>query len=282
MTSPHISIKGEIIADLFGFPITNTLITTILVLIVFFFIAYFYHAEIKKKDRSLAFYALHGIIIWLYDMFHSVLGKYINTFFTLVASFFVFILLMNWSGLIPGVGSLLITPQVQKEIIHESLEIPVDGEPVVIENDSLDYSEETNAEIEHLVPLFRGGSADLNTTLALALISVLGTQLFGFKYLGALAHLKKYFDFRDPMMLLLGPLELISETARIISFSFRLYGNIFAGEVLLTIIPFLIPIFLSFIVTPMFFMELFVGLVQALVFAMLSAVFINMAISMHH
>ena len=84
------------------------------------------------------------------------------------------------------------------------------------------------------------------------------------------------------MMILLGPLELIGEVARILSFSFRLYGNIFAGEVLLTIIPFLLPVFLSFVVTPMFFMEIFVGLVQALVFAMLSAVFISMAIATHH
>ena len=83
-------------------------------------------------------------------------------------------------------------------------------------------------------------------------------------------------------MILLGPLELVGEVARILSFAFRLYGNIFAGEVLLSIVPFLLPVFLSFVVSPLFFMEIFVGLVQALVFAMLSTVFINMAISTHH
>lgn len=259
---PHISIKGEIITELFGLPITNTFITTMLVLVVFFFIARFYNSEIEKKERSLGFYALHGLITWLYDMFKSVLGKHINTFFTLVGGFFFFILLLNWSGLVPGVGSVLITPQISNVIVVQ----------------------EEEAEVVHSkkIPLLRGGTADLNTTLALALISVLGTQLFGFKYLGALDHLKKYFDFRDPMMILLGPLELITEVARILSFSFRLYGNIFAGEVLLTVIPFLLPVFLSFVVAPMFFMEIFVGLVQALVFAMLSAVFISMAISTHH
>lgn len=128
----------------------------------------------------------------------------------------------------------------------------------------------------------RGGTADLNTTLALALASVFITQLYGFKFLGPKAHLAKYFDFRDPIMIMLGPLELIQEFARIISFAFRLYGNIFAGEVLLTIIPFLLPVFLSFVVTPIFFMEIFVGVVQALVFTMLSAVFINMATAHHH
>ena len=258
---PHISIKGEIITELFGLPITNSFITTIFVIVVFFFIARFYNSEIEKEERSLGFYALHGVLTWLYDMFESVLGKHIHTFFTLVGGFFFFILLMNWSGLVPGVGSILITPQVSQEIVQ------LHGEGV---------------ETEYKIPLFRGGTADLNTTLALALISVLGTQLFGFKFLGPIDHLKKYFDFRDPMMILLGPLELIGEVARILSFSFRLYGNIFAGEVLLTIIPFLLPVFLSFVVTPMFFMEIFVGLVQALVFAMLSAVFISMAIATHH
>jgi F-type H+-transporting ATPase subunit a len=243
---PHISIKGEIITNLFGLPITNSFITTILVMVAFFFIARFYNSEINKTDRSLGFYALHGAIKWLYDMFESVLGKHINTFFTLVGGFFFFILLMNWSGLVPGVGSILVEGEHAK------------------------------------VPLFRGGTADLNTTFALALISVFGTQLFGFKFLGPLDHLKKYFDFRDPIMILLGPLELIGEVARIVSFAFRLYGNIFAGEVLLSIIPFLLPVFLSFVVSPLFFMEIFVGLVQALVFAMLSTVFINMAISTHH
>ncbi|MDA1317197.1 MAG: F0F1 ATP synthase subunit A [bacterium] len=260
---PHISIKGEIITEFFGFPITNSFITTLLVLFVFFFIARFYNSEIEKKDRSLGFYALHGMITWLYDMFKSVLGKNINTFFTLVGGFFFFILLLNWSGLIPGVGSILISPP----LAHE--------EEVMIEE----------GEAEHgsgKIPLLRGGTADLNTTLALALISVLGTQLFGFKFLGPINHLKKYFDFRDPIMILLGPLEIIGEIARIVSFAFRLYGNIFAGEVLLTIIPFLLPVFLSFVVSPLFFMEIFVGLVQALVFAMLSTVFINMAISTHH
>ncbi len=262
---PHISIKGEIITELFGLPITNSFITTILVIVVFFFIARFYNSEIQKKDRSLGFYALHGVLTWLYTMFESVLGKHINTFFTLVGGFFFFILLMNWSGLIPGVGSILIAPQVSHQIeeVHE---------------------EEEKDEVAHSnkIPLFRGGTADLNTTLALALISVLGTQLFGFKFLGPINHLKKYFDFRDPIMILLGPLELVGEVARILSFAFRLYGNIFAGEVLLSIVPFLLPVFLSFVVSPLFFMEIFVGLVQALVFAMLSTVFINMAISTHH
>ncbi|MBP9691159.1 F0F1 ATP synthase subunit A [Candidatus Woesebacteria bacterium] len=244
--SPHISIKGEIVFDVLGFPVTNTVLTTILVVIGFFFIARYYYAQIHKKDRTLGFYALHGFVMMIQTLVSSVLGKRGNFFFPLLGSFFFFILMMNWSGLVPGVGSLLVK-------VHE-----------------------------HTIPLLRGGTADLNTTLALALITVFVTQIFGFKFLGAKVHLSKYFNFKDPMMLFLGPLEIVQEFARIVSFSFRLYGNIFAGEVLLTIIPFLLPAALSFIVSPIFFLEVFVGVVQALVFVMLSAVFINMATAEHH
>jgi len=282
--SPHISIKGEIIYELFGFPITNTIVTTIVVLIAFVFLARYFYSQMQKADRSLIFYALHGVIVAIYNLFESVLGKKINYFFPLLGSFFVFILMMNWSGLFPGVGSILIEPP--KRSVEVSDELTVAEEETsspVIEGETVGTDEhEEGAEEKHYVPLMRGGTADLNTTLALALTSVFITQLYGFKFLGPKAHLAKYFDFRDPIMIMLGPLELIQEFARIISFAFRLYGNIFAGEVLLTIIPFLLPVFLSFVVTPIFFMEIFVGVVQALVFTMLSAVFINMATAHHH
>ncbi|QQS43687.1 F0F1 ATP synthase subunit A [Candidatus Roizmanbacteria bacterium] len=305
--SPHISIKGEVVYELFGFPITNTIVTTVIVLIAFFFIARYFYSQIQKSDRSLAFYALHGIIVAIYNLFESVLGKKINYFFPLLGSFFVFILMMNWSGLFPGVGSILIEPPKHEVEVTEDLVVPEEeaASPVLEEEivgvdehadeapeegdntaaateEVTEEHEGESAEEKHYVPLMRGGTADLNTTLALALVSVFVTQIYGFKFLGPKAHLAKYFDFRDPIMIMLGPLELIQEFARIVSFAFRLYGNIFAGEVLLTIIPFLLPVFLSFFVTPIFFMEIFVGVVQALVFTMLSAVFINMATAHHH
>ena len=257
--SPHISIKAEKVFEILGFPITNSLLVTTLVIVVFSFIARYYYQELQKEDRSLVFYGLHAMFVGLYGMFESVLRKNVNVFYGLLGSFFFFILLSNWSGLVPGVGSILIEPQIHLEEIAESKEIHETGK----------------------IPLLRGGTADLNTTIALALVSVFMTQLYGFKFLGPMGHLKKYFDFRDPIMIMLGPLELVQEFARIISFAFRLYGNIFAGEVLLTIVPFLLPVFFSFVVAPMFLMEIFVGLVQALVFVMLSSVFINMAVSHH-
>jgi F-type H+-transporting ATPase subunit a len=168
----------------------------------------------------------------------------------------LFILVANWLGLIPGIGSI--------GIEH--------------------HGEET------LIPLLRAPNADLNTTLGLAIISLVATQYVGFKHLG-LKYLKKFFNFSAPpetkglvrLVLVVangfaGLLELVAELIKIFSFAFRLFGNAFAGEVLLMVISFLA----SFIIViPFLGLELFVGLVQALIFAMLSLIFFRMAIHHH-
>jgi len=282
--SPHISIKGEVVSHFFGFPITNSFITTVLIVLAFSFIARYYYVQISKEKRTLGFYALHEMFGGIYSLFETILHNKINFFYSLLGAFFFFILLNNWSGLIPGVGSILITPQSEK-VAQEKLAVSDVENGLSQDGHTIVGPEETHEEAvgaDRKIPLLCGGTAGLNTTIALALVSVFMTQLYGFKFLGAVSHLKKYFDFRDPVMILLGPLEIVQEFTRIISFGFRLYGNIFAGEVLLTIVPFLLPVFLSFIVAPMFLMELFVGFVQALVFVMLSSVFISMSIAEHH
>jgi F-type H+-transporting ATPase subunit a len=128
-----------------------------------------------------------------------------------------------------------------------------------------------------LVPLFRAATADLNTTLALAIFSIVLTQIFGFQHL-KLGYLKKFFNFSNPLMTFVGILELVSEFAKIVSFAFRLFGNVFAGEVLLAVMAFLVPVVVPM---PFYGLELFVGFIQALVFAMLSLVFFNMATQSH-
>ncbi len=182
----------------------------------------------------------------LYTLFGSVVEDKKNVFFPLLGGLFIYILLQNWFGLLPGAGSLLIAVEEQ-------------GSKVT-------------------APLLRGGSADLNTTLALALIAVIMVQYYGIRFLGLGNYVKKFIDFRNPIAFFMGILEIISEFSRVISFSFRLFGNIFAGEVLLTIIAFLVPVLISF---PFLIMEIFVGFVQALVFSMLTAVFLRMAVSYH-
>ncbi|MGB9883201.1 MAG: F0F1 ATP synthase subunit A, partial [Microgenomates group bacterium] len=156
-------------------------------------------------------------------------------------------ILNNWAGLFPGVGSVLVK---------------------VVEHGKVEY-----------FPIFRGNNADLNTTLVLALIAVIYIQYTGIKYLGFKNYIKKFINLTNPINFFVGILETISEISKIISFSFRLFGNIFAGEVLLTVMAFLIPVLVSF---PFLVLEIFVGFVQALVFSMLVAVFLSGVTSKHH
>ncbi len=244
---PEISIKPEPILEIFHFKITNSFLTAVIVMGLFFLIALRYNRESKSKKKTNFFYFFNFILKSIYSLFESVLGDKTNYFFPLLFSFFAFIILQNWFGLLPGIGSILI------EVYHH-------GE-------------------EHFYPLFRGGNADLNTTLGLALISVISIQYFGIKYLGFKGYIKKYINLTNPINFFLGVLEIVSEFSKILSFSFRLFGNIFAGEVLLTIVAFLIPVLASF---PFLILEVFVGFVQALVFSMLTSVFISNAITSHH
>lgn len=127
-------------------------------------------------------------------------------------------------------------------------------------------------------PLFRAPTADLNFTIAMAIISVLAVNIFGVAAIGLRSHLHKFFNFSSPVMFFVGILEFISEFVKIVSFSFRLFGNIFAGEVLLMIVAFIVPYGVPL---PFLFLEVFVGLIQALIFSMLTLVFLGMATVSH-
>ncbi len=171
-------------------------------------------------------------------------------FLPIVATLFFFILFSNWTGLLPGLGSLGIYKELHGEI--------------------------------ELVPFLRAPSADLNFTLALALVSVIAAQWYGMKHLGFFGHWGKFFvpPWKSPHLIgtFVGLLELVSEFAKVVSFSFRLFGNIFAGEILLIVVGTLAP---TGGTLPFLFLELFVGVVQALVFALLTAVFLAIATMGH-
>lgn len=124
----------------------------------------------------------------------------------------------------------------------------------------------------------RSPSSDLNFTLALAIVSVAGIQYYGIRQAGFFGYAKKFINFENPIKFFIGILELVSEFAKIISFSFRLFGNIFAGEVLLLVIYFLAPYIVPL---PFLFLEIFVGFIQALVFSMLTLVFLKIATAEH-
>ncbi len=128
-----------------------------------------------------------------------------------------------------------------------------------------------------VIPYFRGVYSDVNNTLALALISFVMVEFWGLQSLG-LGYLKKFFNFSSPINAFVGVLELISELIRIISFAFRLFGNIFAGEVLILMLTFLVPFLFVDII---YGLELFIGFIQAAVFALLTLVFATMAVEHH-
>lgn len=243
----NISFLPEHILNLNSFPITNSLLVSWIAMVVLIVVAYLSTRKMELVPKGAQNF-IEIIVESLYNLITSVTNsdKESRRFFPLVATIFLFVLLSNWLGLIPGVGSVGV-----KEI---------------------------GAGGEKIIPLFRAGSADLNFTMALAIISFFSIQYFGIISLGVFKYGKKFINFKTPILFFVGILEMIGEIAKIISFSFRLFGNIFAGEVLLLVISFLVPYVVPL---PFYFLEVIVGIIQAFIFAMLTLVFLKMAIILH-
>ncbi len=240
---PAISIKAEPLFHLGSFVVTNSYLTSLVALAFLLALAFFLRKSIgliPGRIQSI-FELLTEELLKLAD---GLLGSRERSlkYLPVVATVFLFILVSNWIGLFPGVGSI---------ILHEGSEGAV-------------------------IPLFRSPAADLNFTLALALVAVLVVQIFGVAAVGLRAHSGKFFNFHHPIYTFVGFLELISEFVKIISFSFRLFGNVFAGEVLLGIVGFLVPYAVPL---PFLFLEVFVGFIQAFIFSMLTLVFIAMSVT---
>ncbi|OGG31255.1 ATP synthase F0 subunit A [Candidatus Gottesmanbacteria bacterium RIFCSPLOWO2_01_FULL_46_9] len=269
---PSISLAAEKIGSIAGFSITNSLLATWLVMASLFLFAWAATRNLSLIPSGLQSMA-ELLVGGLYDFFSSVAGHHIKRFFPLVASIFLFVILANWMGLLPGFGTVGFHHTKKDAVVEKTLspEITENGnEGPVVGSGTEEKKEETE-----FVPLLRGATADLNTTLALAIVAVIAIQYFGFRVLGV-QYGSKFINFKDPIFFGLGILELISEISRVISFAFRLFGNIFAGEVLLAVMAFLMPFIVPL---PFLMMELFVGFIQALVFSMLTAVFLNLAVS---
>lgn len=261
---PEIVIAPETIFTIFGFPVTNTLLATwitIIALVLFFFFATRRQKMVPSGIQNFA----EWVIELLLGLVTSVAGKEKGKkFFPLVATFFIFIVFANLLDILPGVDTI--------GTIKHGVEA---AGPFL-------FGKESN----EIVPWIRPATTDLNLTLAMAVVSVVVTQAFGFYMLGAREHILKYFNFRalikhGPMGIVefvVGLLEIVSECGRIVSFSFRLFGNIFAGSVLLAVFSFLLPVVANIVFIPF---ELFVAVVQALVFAMLTLVFLEMSTTSH-
>lgn len=234
----HISIAPETVGHLLGFSITNTLFTSWVVAAALVIAAVFLRNTIRAvpgKFQNL----IEWIVEKLLDFMETVAGdrETARRFFPFVATIFIFVLFSNWSGILPGVGSVGFLGH--------------------------------GAEGEVFVPLFRSVYSDLSMTLALALITVIGSHIIGLVSVGAARHIGKFVSFKSPVAFFVGALEIVSEISKILSLSFRLFGNILAGEVLLVIIASLVPYMVP---VPFMGLELFVGLIQALIFAVLAMV----------
>lgn len=245
----EIVLHGEKLGEIAGLTITNAMVYSWFVTLVLVALAF----VIRKKTALVPSRfqgAVEGVVGGAFDFMADTLGSITKAkkFFGFIATLFLFILMNNWLALLPvtAIGTYHQTP-------HGEL----------------------------LVPFFRTTNSDLNHTLILAVLAVVMIQVFGITTLGFFKYAHKFFvnPLKDPIGAFIGILELVSEIAKMISFSFRLFGNIFAGEVLLVIISYLLPFGAPL---PFMFLELFVGLIQAVVFATLTLVFVKIATSEHH
>jgi F-type H+-transporting ATPase subunit a len=275
-----ISVRGEALACFGGvqegkfcssgtaFPFTNSVLMTIVVDVLLFLTIFFGIRNMQLIPRG-----FQNIVEAMFEAFYNfaqgIDPKNIAKFFPICATIFFFVLYSNIFALVPGVGSIgaCVTP-------HETPVAAETAKPAPFAA-RLPGSCPEGTEI---VPGLRSPSADLNVTLAIALIAVFMIEVFGFQALG-LGYLTKFFNFREGFMgFFVGLLELISEFVRIVAFAFRLFGNIFAGEVVLVVMSYL---FAYLLPLPFYGLELFVAFIQAVIFSVLTLVFMSLAVQAH-
>lgn len=257
------TLFAEPIFHLGKFTVTNSLLNSWLAVFILVVIFVVIGKKIKRIPRG-----LQNIFEFILDealkLADSITGsrKRSEKFLPISLALFLFILVNNWLGLFPGMGTIGF---IEAEGVHRVF-----------------------------VPLFRGGTADLNTTLALALFAVIASHVMGAITVGIWDHFNKFVNIKsflaipgkirkdmtivlvNPIKAFVGIVEIIGEVAKVASLSFRLFGNIFAGEVLLAS---MMALFAYFLPLPFMFLEIIVGLIQALIFAMLTLVFMTIATS---
>lgn len=240
----QISLSAETLFHIGAFPVTNALTLAVLASLVLMALAVTLRRKLTMVPGGLQNVAEFFVESAL-DIMDSIVGdrKTSEKYFPLVFTIFIFILFSNWLGLMPGVGSFVV-----------------------------------NQAGAQTVPLLRSPASDLNFTLALALIAITFVNVASSVAIGFWKRLSVFFNFSNPIAFFIGILELVSEFAKIVSLSFRLFGNVFAGEVLLAIMAFLVPYAVPL---PFIFLEIFVGFIQAFIFAMLTTVFVGMSLAEH-
>lgn len=272
-------------------PISNTLLTTWIAMVLIVLFAYF-----STRNMSLVPAGLQNImetlIEYLAGLSESVAGpERGKKFFAIPATIFILVLFANLIGLIPGFGPIGV-------ISLAGNQAPPNGIVVLGDAPSAFVVHEAEGGVPVLAPFVRAPSTDVNLPLALALITMVAVEYYGIQMLGLLHYLGKFFNFKrlgkffsglargkleggdlgfGLIDAFAGLVELFSEIGKIVAFTFRLFGNIFAGEVVLLIMSFL------FLLLPFIFygLELFVAVIQAFVFCVLAIAFMTIATTPH-
>ena len=248
---PVVALAPEVITTIGGLRITNTLLATMFVDIVLLVLVFYIKTNISIIPSRIQLIS-ESVIGYFYSLTEQIAGKFTNTIFPWFASFFIFIFAANIIGLLPGFGSI--------GFFHH-----------------LPAGQAGEEGREVFVPLLRAATSDFNVTFGLAAVSLAATHILAIKYNGIIEYLKRFFSL-NPIFLFVGVLELVSEFTKVISLSFRLFGNIYAGEVVIhtisSLFAFVAPI-------PFLLLESIVALVQALVFSMLTMVFMTILITPH-
>jgi F-type H+-transporting ATPase subunit a len=304
---PHVQLPAEklthepIIGNVY---LTNTIVAVLIADVIILLIAWFIRRQAKKGVT--VFSGIPGIFAiileYLYTLTESTAGRWTKKIFPWFATIMLLLLIVNWMELIPGVDSIGILEKSDHGFPTEQI---LPGVVTIVKAEEPAAGNEHAEEGEHyeegyaLIPFVRVTSTDLNFTVSLALISVVMIQVIGFRALG-IGYLKKFFNvpaakklgeaskkpgFGSPFDLLMplidiivGILEIVAEFSKVLSFAFRLFGNIFAGAVLLFVIGSIIPVFAQ---TIFLILELGVGAIQAFVFGILTMVFMSMATHSH-
>jgi F-type H+-transporting ATPase subunit a len=273
---PHVEVAAEPLATIFpGFPLTNALLTALIVDVILVAIAFFATRNMQLVPRGLQ-NVMEIIIEALYGLFRNISPQFIGRAFPLVATIFLFVLTSNWLGLIPGGSSIGVCKHEEGHSASIALVRDAEsgaitmgaGEGPVYHSCGEGYS---------LIPWLRPPSTDLNFTMGLGLLAFIYFEFWAFRTLG-LGYLSKFFNLNG-IMSFVGIIELFGELIKPIALGLRLFGNIFAGEVLIAVLIFLVPLVVPM---PIYAFELFVGFIQALIFALLTMAFLSIATTGHH
>lgn len=338
---PEISVPGEKIASIGSYPLVNSSILLWVASGILIFMAWRGTRKMEMIPTGFQNF-MEMMVEGFIGLVESVGGEPARKFLPLIMTIFMVIVLSNWLGILPGVGTIGKFESTEEFVTHElhdqeepgkshedalldalvetknkkmtvfdtsggikllpfgrgeDTKVPISG---IVDIDPLNFDahhaeeqlaagvvvrapedepEVLGKETGILIPFLRGPNTDINTTLAIALIAMFFVQMWGFKSLGFKGYGGKFINLKQgPIFFAVGMLEIISEISKVISFTFRLFGNMFAGEILLVAMAFLFPLVG---IIPFMGLELFVGAIQGFIFAMLTLVFAVVATSVH-